>query len=167
MNKNEELLPYYKEASRKLYYNPLTGEFRRFRDGKLAGGVKPNGYTRIGVTVDGKRKDLRAHRLAWYFAKGELPTKDIDHIDGDRSNNKISNLRECSRLENNRNCKISTRNTTGYKGVSIDKRCGKFRANISNKGRNMLIGSYDTAEEAYDAYINKAKELFGDFFNAR
>ena len=86
----------------------------------------------------------------------------IDHIDGDRLNNRRSNLRECSQAENTRNARIGLNNTSGYKGVSETAE-GRWRARITVDGVEIRIGHFDTAEEAAEAYDSAAVRLHGDF----
>ena len=169
MNKNTELLPYYYKAKKLLDYNRTTGQFTwkvsrgsRSKVGGIAGHENSHGYIAIGVNLNKKQKFLKAHRLAWFIVNHELPNV-IDHIDRDKSNNSLSNLRDCNNSLNQINIPISKRNTTGYKGVYYRKDNGKYRAIIKIDGRNKSIGQYETAEEAYSAYKKKAIEVYGDF----
>ena len=165
MNKNKELLPYYELASQK-YKHREDGLFINKETGYVVGTINEKGYELIGVSMNGKTKSLRSHRLAWFIHTGELPKDCVDHIDGNRLNNRISNLRECSVQENNRNMFISKINKTGFKGVYKDKASGKFRSCISLNNKNINLGSFETAYDAHLAYVEKGKELFGEFFNA-
>ena len=111
------------------------------------------------ISIDG-RKHL-AHRLAWLYVNGYCPPGDIDHINGDRAANRISNLRLATRSENLQNqSKAQKHNKTGLLGVS--HRRGKFRAQIRVDGKKMHIGTFPTPEEAHTAYL-EAKRQFHPF----
>jgi hypothetical protein len=88
---------------------------------------------------------------------------EVDHINGNRLDNRKSNLRFCTSTQNKANMKIRKDNTTGYKGVSIDKRNGKFQAYININGKRCSLGMYNKLDDAAKAYNKKAVELFGDF----
>lgn len=131
------------------------------RKDKLAGTKHKTGY----VTIYVNGNVVLAHRLSWYFATGLIPKKDIDHIDGDKSNNKFSNLREVEVYQNQQNMKKPITNTTGYKGVYRNTGRGKpYCAQVKCMGVKYHLGRFDTAEEAKMAYDKKAKELHGDFY---
>lgn len=148
-----------------LSYDPETGVFT-WLNGKLAGkkaGPNSNGYLFIGIN----NKSYSQHRLAWLYVYGLFPIKVIDHINGIISDNRICNLRECSDLENSWNAGVGRGNTSGFKGVSWHKPPNnKWRAQIKVFGKNILIGSYQTAELASAAYQAKARELHGEFYRA-
>ncbi len=91
------------------------------------------------------------------------PGQSIDHIDGNKRNNKVSNLRVCNHAQNNRNKPPSVKNKTGFKGVSFDTQTNKFRADIRFDGNRMNLGRYNTAKEAALAYNAAAVKYFGDF----
>lgn len=164
MNRNKELLPYYEKAS-SMYKHCEDGLFRKRSNSHVVGSITKSGYEVVSATIDGKSKVLKSHRLAWFIHNGELPVECVDHIDGNRLNNRISNLRSCSVQENNRNMFITGNNKTGYKGV-YKGQGGKFRSCISLNNKNINLGTFDTAHEAHLAYVAKGKVLFGDFFNA-
>ena len=86
----------------------------------------------------------------------------IDHIDGDPLNNAIANLRLCTPKENSRNSITPKNNTSGFKGVSVMKN-GRFRAYISVDRRQVHLGIFDTAEDAFAAYMHAANDHFGKF----
>lgn len=123
--------------------------------GSFAGRINARGY----VTIRIDNIDYYAHRLAWMYVYGKFPDQEIDHIDRDTLNNSIHNLRDVSRLENTRNKGNNSNNTSGYKGVSLYARLGKYRAQISIKGKNKDLGLFDTPEEASSAY-QEAVELY-------
>ena len=101
-------------------------------------------YCKIEITIFDRNRF--AHRLAWFMHYGEWPKDEIDHINGDATDNRIENLRDVSTKENGRNKSIHVNNTTGVTGVS--KRNGKFRATIKVDGKSKELGLYDTLEAA-------------------
>ena len=115
------------------------------------------------VVIRLKGRLYKAHRLAWFYVYGHMPTEDIDHINGIRDDNRIANLRVATSQENNRNKKIQKNNTTGFIGVSYKPDVGKYRATITVNKTTIHIGYYSTPEEASKAYQIKAAELFGEY----
>lgn len=119
------------------------------------GSLTTDGYLR--ASINGTR--YKVHRVIWEILKGPIPEGyHIDHIDGNRCNNVIENLRLATPTQN-------VANSVGFgkyaKGVK--KHGNKFQARIRIKGKYMHLGSYDTEEEASEAYNNKAKEVHGEF----
>lgn len=112
------------------------------------------GYLVLGL--DGVRH--YAHRVAWALAYGVLPDGVVDHIDGDRSNNRLSNLRAVSVMVNTQNRHVpSARSKTQLLGV---RKFGKsFRAQISIEGHTTHLGTFPTAAEAHDAYLAAKRQL--------
>jgi len=104
------------------------------------------------------------HRLIFLYHHGYLP-EFIDHINGDKLDNRIENLRECSRSENHANTTISRRNTSGYKGIQLEKRTNKWVASITVNKKRYSLGTYLTKEEAAFAYNEAAVKHFGKFAN--
>lgn len=101
-----------------------------------------------------------AHRVAWTLFYQATPQGQIDHIDRDRANNRISNLRVVTNAENNRNKKMHPTSTTGINGVSFYKRSGKWRAQIAVNQVRMCLGYFDTIDEAAAAR-EKANHKYG------
>lgn len=127
--------------------------------GDIAGCVNSIGY--VQIYVDGK--NYTGHRLAWLYVNNEWPDCDIDHIDGNRSNNAISNLRLASRSQNNQNVKsCRSDNKSGYLGVSFHKQMSKWCARIKIGTVYKHLGLFNTPEEASNAYI-EAKRLKHEF----
>lgn len=116
--------------------------------GATAGYTHGTGYKYIELGG----KAYSEHRLAWFYCFNRWPINDIDHIDRDPSNNKLSNLREATTSENMRNRSIGVNNTSGFLGVSLYKPTGKWRATFVLNGKAKHIGYYDTPEEANEAY---------------
>jgi hypothetical protein len=144
-----------------LKYNRRTGVFtwkkktsRKTVIGKAAGGLDMAGYIVIGYGG----KNYYAHRLAWLYVYGYIP-KQLDHKDGNRSNNAISNLRECSHTQNVFNSKISKSNTSGYKGVSWHEKAGKWESYVCHNNSKKYLGLFDCPETAAQAYLTAVKNL--------
>ena len=146
-----------------LAYDPETGVLRWLKRGKgrrtafPAGCINANGYRYITINY----RHLISHRLAWLITHGEWPTEQIDHINGDRSDNRLCNLRECSLVGNMQNLrKAKTTNvTTGLLGASLLKTTGAFRATIGIEGKQIHLGCFKTAEEAHAVYLEAKRRL--------
>jgi len=144
-----------------LNYNPDTGEFTRAvstgpncRVGAVAGSIDRQGYRRISLL--GKLR--AAHQLAWLTHYGTPPGADIDHINGNRSDNRIANLRlvdHSTNLENQRSARSD--NKLGVLGVR--KRNSRFEARIWVKGKAQFIGTFDTCSAAEEAYKAEKRRL--------
>lgn len=116
--------------------------------------VGVDGYKRCSIL----KKYFQLHRLIWLYMTGEWPKGEIDHINGDRSDNRWCNLRDVSHKENSINLKLSKRNTSGTIGVSFNKREKSWIANIQNKeGKQTYLGTFKTKEMAVAA--RKAAEI--------
>lgn len=149
-----------------LHYDPVTGVFTwkvrtketapfqkqihcwngRFAN-VTAGSKTTLGY--IGITLLSVHQ--KAHRLAWLYVYGELPKSDIDHINGNRADNRIANLRAVSRRQNTQNAKIKSNNTSGYNGVSWRRRERKWYAKISSNGKEVFLGCFGDLQDAIAA----------------
>jgi len=113
-----------------------------------------------------ERKSYLAHRLAWLYVYGEWPGKNIDHENTIRTHNGVANLREATGTQNNVNIRLPIHNTSGFKGVSWANKYQKWRAAIQIKGKSIFIGHFDSPAVAHTAYLNRARELFGEFARA-
>ena len=138
-------------------YDRATGEFVRRGTGRRAGTLKDNGY--LHFTVDGVK--WGAHRLAWLYVHGQWPDGDIDHIDGNRRNNALANLRDVSRSTNLQNlrCAKSHNKSTGLLGAHFHRQSGRYTSRIQTNGRDKHLGTFDTPEAAHAAYIAAKREL--------
>jgi hypothetical protein len=126
----------------------------------VAGFVNDRGYTAINIG----KQCIGAHRLIWMMHHGFMP-KLIDHIDGNRSNNRIENLREADRNENSHNKSIHRNNTSGCKGVTWHKKSGKWLAQIVCRGKHHYLGVYESIDQANNV-VRKARDmLHGAFAN--
>jgi len=144
-----------------LGYDPETGLFTWLPNTKMGGrgrgqiaGTLCNGYIHICY----KRKFYYAHRLAWLFVHGHLPIGVIDHINGNKSDNRISNLRDVTQSQNLQNL-IKGQRGNKILGVSWLKSRSKWRARIKADGRQITLGYFDDPSEAKKAYLS-AKEKF-------
>jgi hypothetical protein len=124
------------------------------RAGEIAGSSHNAGYRQITIN----RKKYLVHRLIWVYHYGEMPTQ-IDHINGKRSDNRVENLRECSYSQNNGNKRMNRNNTSGCKGVFLDKRDGFWFVYVAHQ----YIGRSRSIEEAAAMYDKAAKQHFGKF----
>jgi hypothetical protein len=138
-----------------LTYSYSTGEFVWRKNGERAGTTRPDG--RVSIMI--RYRAYRAHRLAWMYVNGSMPTLDIDHIDGNPANNAIANLREVTRSVNMQNQRRArSDNSTGMLGVQ-NRGTGKFRAEIALAGKRIYLGTFTDPVAAADAYL-KAKRAY-------
>jgi HNH endonuclease/AP2 domain len=119
--------------------------------GKSAGSLTPKGYVIVAISIHSKPQFIFAHRIVWALAHGKWPTE-IDHHDGNRSNNSLANLRDATRSENNHNLRIPKHNASGFLGVSRRNE-NKWRAQITANGRNYSLGSFPDRQSAANAYL--------------
>jgi len=128
------------------------------KEGDEAGSLKDDGYVVIYVLG----KPYKAHRLAWLYVNGEFPAGEIDHIDGNKMNNAIINLRDVSREINQQNRRhAKAGNPAGFLGVTVDQKTGKYLARITKTGAktSTSLGRFDTPEEAHAAYVAAKRVL--------
>lgn len=149
-----------------LDYDPNTGLFRwtakrRWRT-DLCGEVAGH-FNKRYVTIQFEGKQWAAHRLAWAYMHGELPTEDLDHINGDKHDNRIANLRPATRAQNCCNVRLRRNSKSGLKGVSWKSDDGKWLAQIQFQGKSRFLGYFRTKEAAAAAYDRAARELHGEF----
>lgn len=135
-----------------------TGQWNGRWAGKRAGWTTKNGYR--AVEIDGERHYV--HRLVFLIMTGEWPDDEVDHINLDKGDNRWSNLRPASHLQNSSNKAVRRDSGTGVKGVQYHKKAGRFMARIRCRGKSHYLGLFDSAEEAGAAYASAAGLLFGD-----
>ena len=155
------------EILNRLKYDPATGIFTwlmredasanvgtwnaRF-GGRQAFTSSRAGY--LGGTINGVK--VQAHRLAYFVGKGVWPDC-IDHINGDRSDNRLANLRSVTLAENNRNHPVQKRNKSGVPGVRLDIRRNRWRAEVTFDGRVEFLGSFVSLDDAIAARMSAQK----------
>lgn len=152
-----------------LTYNPETGEFiwnanggrGRQHSGKVAGTKNKGGYIRI--RIDGYF--FMAHRLAWLVTSGFGWPKEIDHINNQRDDNRIANLRSVTRSQNRMNSRIGKNNVSGHKGVYWHASKGVWAAYVGIDGKQKYIGQSADKATAVKIYEHAAKALHGEFYN--
>jgi hypothetical protein len=153
------------ERVRELFsYDPETGVFRHLRTpwnrrvqaGDAAGFASGPYWT---IYADGRT--YKAHRLAWLYVHGECPTGEVDHINGDKLDNRIINLRPVTRSENQQNVYAPRKdNRFGLRGVSkVAGRSKRYSARIWKDGKRITLGHFLTPEEAAECYANAKAEL--------
>ena len=150
MNKNDLAASYVREM---FDFDTETGNLFRKEGrsgctlGNVAGGDDGKGY--IAITVDGFA--YKAHRLVWLHHYGEWPDGPLDHINGVKTDNRLSNLRLVTQLINLRNQKLRSNNSSGVCGVCWDKACNKWRAAIFVKYKYKHLGLFEDKEDAIEA----------------
>lgn len=150
-------LPGLAEILEKFNYDPHSGLLTNRKTGRQLVGNSGAGYyaVSIGGGVFG------AHRIVWKILYGIDPIGEIDHVNGNRKDNRPENLRECSSSQNNQNRRMSRRNKSGAKGVHWEKARRKWRAVIYPR----LIGRFDSLEEAQKALVAARELAHGEFAN--
>lgn len=146
-----------------LRYDADTGLFtwrktlnNRRPAGTIAGCLDSARLRRVFIGVDGRM--YLAHRLAWLYVNGVLPSQQIDHINGDSTDNRIRNLRQATNAENHQNLRRA-RNDSSTKLIGVRKRFRKWAARITVDGHTIHLGTFKTAEAAHAAYLRAKRKL--------
>ena len=156
----------YNTVRAMLNYDRETGIFtrkvrtsNRVHVGEVAGCPNSEGH----LTICLRGRNYYAHRLAWLYVYGEWPAGNLDHVNRDPSDNRISNLRICNQTQNNANTAPRKSNTSGFKGVSWSRKDRRWVAGIRVNGKKKFLGNFRTKEAAAEAYMGAAIDLHGDF----
>ena len=137
-----------------ISYDSKTGQFLRKKyqlKSNKVGGLDSYGYLAIGI----QGKIYKAHQLAWLYHYGSHPKGQIDHINCDRQDNRIENLRDVD-------AKINALNRSSAKGVY--KHFNKYRARIKINGKHLHLGLFDSEDQAKQVYLNAKKQYLGEFY---
>jgi len=147
-----------------LHYDADTGQFTslrakgRRRHERVGTISKNEHFSYLRIRVDYKK--YQAHRLAWLYVHGEWPNDGIDHINGDKVDNRISNLRAATHAQNKQNLrKARSDSKSGLLGASWSLALNKWRACIGVDGKKKHLGYFDKAEQAHAVYIEAKRTL--------
>ena len=156
------------ELKKLVSYDPVTGVmtllscYHKSKEGKKLGCKdKQSGYCRISLNGISHY----AHRLAWLYVYGENPKQIIDHINGDKLDNKISNLRLANKSENAVNSKLKINNSTRVKNVSFIKAREMYTVTLHTNGKYKFIGSFKDLELAELVAFEAREKYHGAFAN--
>ena len=163
MNNSEHLLKFvrYNFCSGRLFWRKSPG-----------GGIRANasaGHHALArgkpvfMTLRFRGKLYLSHRVIWRIVTGSWPGKGIDHKDLNPWNNKFSNLREATQVQNCANVRVRRNSVSGLKGVGFNKHAGKYKAKIKIGPKQKHLGYFSDPLEAHAAYCRAAKEVFGEF----
>lgn len=146
-----------------LSYNPDTGIFLWLIDrprasaGAEAGYITGNGYMRVQIA----RKSYALHRLVFLYTYGAMPSDEVDHINRNRQDNRLVNLRLVTKRQNLRNKSAYRNSALGLVGVC--QRGSRFRAYINREGKRVNLGTFDTSEQASQAYFDAKRLLHPEY----
>jgi hypothetical protein len=151
----------YEQAHQLLKYDPKSGDLfwkvdvsRNVKAGIIAGKTRKRDLYKI---LTYKRKQYQAHRIVWLMTQGKMPKEFIDHINGDRTDNRLSNLREADRHLNAQNVrKPGKANTSGYLGVSFKH--GAYEANLKINGKITYLGRFKDGATAHQVYVEAKRK---------
>lgn len=149
------------------YFVSTYGNVENARTGQiLKPGIEGSGYYFVFLYKEGMRKKITVHRLvADAFIENLENKRCVDHVNNDKLDNRVDNLRWATDSENTSNSVIRSDNTSGSKGVWYHKGGRKWCAEIMINGKKKYIGLFKTKEEASQARKEYANELFGEFTN--
>jgi hypothetical protein len=152
---------YFRENFR---YDATTGIVTRLNARTRKGVINPFGRKMArGYIIFCGKHSCFAHRIAWFLHYGEWPKRGIDHVNGNKADNRIANLREADQHQNMANVSAYRCNRTGLKGAHYRKDRGKWQSSIMVHGKNIKLGMFASPEAAHDAYCAAAKKYFGEF----
>lgn len=149
---------------KRLHYDPISGNFWKIKycntKCSIAGSIGNHGY--VVINLCGRLR--MAHRIAWFFTYGVFPVGFLDHINGIRTDNRMCNLREASRSNNNWNAKLRKDNTSGVKGVSWHASINRWVSYVDVGGKRHAT-VFKRFEDAEAHVLKIRKELHGKFVN--
>lgn len=144
----------FEEKAHLYSYDPETGFISR-RGKRVGAFVNQAGYYCLHIRAG----HLRTHRVAWFLHHGAWPSGEIDHINGDRLDNRIANLRDVCPSQNRMNQAMRSDNTTGVTGVSWLRRSNEWVAHICVRGCRMRLGTFLSKEDAVRARMDAQRKL--------
>ena len=153
----ETLHRYFTYADGKIYWRLPPSP--KVRAGDEAKSKCTSGYLRVWLLG----KMFRVHRVVFAMNRGRWPVGYLDHCDGDKTNNRIENLRECTSQQNNRNRTAGRRSSSGRVGVSWNKQTSKWTASIVVNGSRTHLGRFADLQSAISARVRAEMQLFGEF----
>lgn len=158
-----KFLTYNKETGQLIWKAVDLGDrgdkiFNKKYSGKVAGSLRKDGYREVQV----RGWSFSAHRLAWYMVKGKWPDNQIDHINGIRDDNRLTNLRDCTASANARNVGLRGCNSSGHKGVRFNKQMRRWKAYIWLEGKQVHLGFHADKQSAIEARV-LAEDIAGGF----
>lgn len=163
---NKEEILTYEMASRLFSYTPegflvwKNPVNKTKKPGQVVGGRRKDGRQQVMLFINGKSYLFLIYRIIWLLHHKTWPSKTVDHINGDCTDDRIENLRDVAQQLNNENrYDALITNKTGILGVCFDNTRGKYRATIVNKGKQEHLGFYETKEEAEAAYLKRKKQV--------
>jgi hypothetical protein len=136
------------------------GILYRIKTGKEAGHINSRGYKHAKIG----NKKYQVHKLIFIMQHGYLP-KEIDHIDGNKLNNSINNLREVTHNQNMHNRKINSNNTSGIKGVCFDKNTNKWRGQVAFNNKVHYVGIFEDIDDAKNAVMKFREKMHKEYAN--
>lgn len=146
----------FQHLSQSFTYCQDTGVLIRNSNGNHMNGTDAYGYIQLGY----KKKMYKAHRVIWAIVNGEFPKGYIDHINGNRTDNRIKNLRVVTHQQNIHNQqKINKKNKSGYTGVCWNKKSAKWQSCISVNRKTIYLGVFEDPKVAHQVYL-KAKRIY-------
>jgi hypothetical protein len=160
----------YEHLRESFDYNSDTGSFVWKKApkcvpgvlGKEAGRIKDNGNGKLYRSVELYNRPYLISRLIYFYMTGKWPAECIDHINGDSLDNRWCNLREATYAENNRNHKPWVRSNGLPVGV-MKMKSGRYTSRVVCDRKAIHLGTFDTADEAYNAYVDARRKYFGDY----
>lgn len=156
----QELFDYHQDGY--LIWKKKISSLSRAKIGSAAGYWsfdKRTGEVRRKIGVENKYQ--YAHRLIYIWHFGEIEHFEVDHIDGNTTNDKVANLRKATHHQNGKNLKTYSANTTGYKGVAFDKKAKKYRAYVSVDKKLKHLGFFDLIEDAIKTRKEAEEKFYG------